>query len=310
MEQLVLRINPNGVAAPAQQVAMAAAHVVSTCLDALAGLELTEPRHVSETMGYRFSGPEMTSENRRAAYQNWLLAMGFQDLLRGVRQSLEEAILYLSIAREPPRETTWAQVEREIEEIRKRASGLNFPTLLSEVHSGLTEPMALDAEFLTMQRARNCMEHRGGIVGAKDADEDEATLTLSLPRLKLYYLREGQEIELVPGHVIDTGPEKVPARVKMRRVNRVKSYAMGERITLTSAEFHESAMACFLFAGDLASKLPIVHQPKPEGQSATEKRPDHVRDQSSEAAECRADVAPIENRPPRRPKPRARSQAD
>src|SRR6202521_929244 len=46
---------------------------------------------------YQIRGPEMISDQRRAMYENWLLARGFQDLARRIRESLGEAALYLSI---------------------------------------------------------------------------------------------------------------------------------------------------------------------------------------------------------------------
>jgi hypothetical protein len=35
-------------------------------------------------------------------------------------------------------------------------------------------------------------------------------------------------------------------------------YALGQKITFTSAEFSEIAFACHMFAGDLAAKLPVL----------------------------------------------------
>ena len=42
-------------------------------------------------------GLEMTSGQRRPMYQNWLLAAGFQSLVRGTHESPEEAAVYLNL---------------------------------------------------------------------------------------------------------------------------------------------------------------------------------------------------------------------
>src|SRR5690242_2664995 len=109
-----------------------------------------------------------------------------------------------------------------------------------------------------MQKARNCLEHRGGIVGAQDLNEGSTALTLSFPRLNIFYEQAGKEIELSPGKVIDPGGQQSEVTIKMRRVTRSKSYELGECVTFAANDFAEIAMACHLFAGDLASKLPLV----------------------------------------------------
>lgn len=261
--RLEIKLDPNGVVAPAQQVARTAANVVAASLSALAGGELAEPKMSGKKTSYGFTGVQMTSDERRVMYQNWLLGKGFQDLARGIRETLEEAVLYLSLVARQPGTTTPGEFQQELADIRRRASRLSFPALLAEVNARLTAPMAFDAEFLTLQKTRNCLEHRGGIVGAQDIDDDGNALTLSFPRLKLYYMRAGEEIEIAPGDVIDTQDQPIEVPILLRRVTRSKTYESGERVTFTANDFYEIAMACYLFASDLGSKLPVISPPTP-----------------------------------------------
>ena len=102
------------------------------------------------------------------------------------------------------------------------------------------------------------MEHRAGTVGAEDVDQT-GYLTLTLPRLKMFYVNPaGDEIELAAGVIIDTHEHTGLAEILMKRENRARSYALGEKITFNSAEFSEIAFACNMFAGDLAVKLPTL----------------------------------------------------
>jgi hypothetical protein len=55
---------------------------------------------------------------------------------------------------------------------------------MAEIKIGLTTPLAFGAEFLSIQKVRNCLEHRGGVVGTQDADID-GILRLSFPRFKI-----------------------------------------------------------------------------------------------------------------------------
>lgn len=223
---LHIELNPNGVAAPAQQAVILSSQVVGICLRGLANDDLTPPEMQGGFIGYRFDGLNMSDQERRETYQNWILSKGFQDLARGVRETLEEAVFYLAMVKRRPGLTTWGAIEAEMAELRANAGKPSFPKLLQEVNAGLTEPMAFDAEFMSLQRARNCLEHRGGRVGARDVDPATGTMTLSFPRLRMFYRRGDEEIELDPGAVIDThSPDNPFGKVEdvpiyMNRVTR------------------------------------------------------------------------------------------
>lgn len=262
-QALQITLNPNGVAVPAQRVVIIASQVVGTALRALANDDLSPPSMQGGHWGYQFNGPEMTDVERRETYQNWILSKGFQDLARGVRETLEEAAFYLATIKRRPGLTTLAKFKADMAAIRAAAAKLQFPKLLEDVNAGLSEPMAFDAEFLSLQKVRNCLEHRGGRVGARDVDET-GTMTLSFPRLRMFYLRCGAEIEVVPGEVIDTRESDNPCGkgedvpVFMNRVTRTRTYVLDEPVTISASDFYEIAMACHLFASDVASKLPTL----------------------------------------------------
>ena len=96
----------------------------------------------------------------------------------------------------------------------------------------------------------------------RDIDPSTNTLTLSFPRLRAFYKRGDHEIELAPGDVIDTHASDNPFNegedvpIYMHRVTRSCEYALGEPVVITASDFFEIAMACHLFASDVAAKLP------------------------------------------------------
>ncbi|MET4201307.1 hypothetical protein [Bradyrhizobium sp. LA6.12] len=259
MQQLQLNLNANGVAAPAQRAAWQCSEIVTFCLQSAAVSDLSkEPEIVTNAMKYRFTGPEMTATERFDLYENWLLAKGFQELARGVRETLEEAVFYIELLKSPQVQTTWGELQAKVAAIRKRAGRLLFPALLNEVNAGLTAPLAFGEEFASFQKVRNCLEHRAGIVGDNDVDET-GHLTLILPRLKMFYVNPaGVEVELAVGTVIEADEHTEMVEIMTKRESRLRSYAWGEKITFKSAEFSEIAFACNLFAGDLATKLPTA----------------------------------------------------
>jgi hypothetical protein len=58
-------------------------------------------------MSYKFSSPPMTANERYDLYENWLLGKGFQELARGVHETLEEALLFVEMVKYQPGQTTW-----------------------------------------------------------------------------------------------------------------------------------------------------------------------------------------------------------
>lgn len=271
-QTIQITLQPDGVAAPAHRVVALVSEAVGTSLRALDSDECTEQQAWGEPWGYRFKGIDLPSEKRREAFRNWVLAKGFQDLARGIRETLEEALFFIKmLGRESGVLTNIAQIEADIVKMRADAAKLTFPALMEQVNAGLREPMAFDAEFRTLQNVRNCLEHRGGRVGAKDVDPASGTLTLTFPRLMAFYMRGEEEVEMVVGEVIDTHSpdnpigqgEEVP--IYMKRVTRTREYAFDEPVVITSRDFFEVAMACHMFASDVASKLPTklaVGEPK------------------------------------------------
>lgn len=252
-EPHLVTLNPNGVAAPAQRVATIASQVVGTCLRALANDDLSPPELQGGSISYRFSGLEMSAEERREIYQNWILSKGFQDLARGVRETLEEALFYIAVGKLALRRMTLQKLQAEMDEIRKKAAKLCFPELLEKVNRGLSEPMSFDAEFRSLQKVRNCLEHRGGRVGDQDVDSATRTMTLSFPRLGLFNRRGDEEVEvkLAPGTEVE---EDISLYLKL--TTRSLEYARGDPVVISADHFAEIATACHFFASEIAAKLP------------------------------------------------------
>src|SRR3954453_74879 len=110
---------------------------------------------------------------------------------------------------------------------------------LTEVNAGLIAQLAFADEFASLQKVRNCLEHRAGTVGAEDIDQT-GHLTLTLPRLKMFHVNPaGEEVELAAGVIIDTHEHTGIAEIMIKREIRTKSYALGEKVTFNSAEFSE-----------------------------------------------------------------------
>jgi hypothetical protein len=254
-----VRLQPEGVSAASNRVIVFAAQAVGTTLRALETDDCTQPSSWGGQFGYQFSGLELTPEERRVEFKNWILAKGFQDLARGVREGLEEAyMLTRLIDKFVGKVTTLDQFQDLASSSKFKAGGLSFPNLMGGVSQTLNEPLTFEAEFLSLQKVRNCLEHRGGMVGEKDVDAETQRLILSFPRLKVFYLRKGQEIELFPGETIDTQEDTVfqeATEIFMKPVTQTHEYEVGHAVKIGQRDFFEIALACQMFVDDLTKKL-------------------------------------------------------
>jgi hypothetical protein len=258
-----LTLDANAVAAPVHAAAAACREVVDFCFDAMAKADLSKKPPGVENVFFRFDvrGPELTAEGRRYLYESWILAKAFQDLMRGVRASLEQAYLFVELVTSPRREVrSDSTLDDLTAPILETASGMKFPQLLNQVNSRLQKPLEFEAAYRSMQRARNCFEHRGGVVGKSDVGKRDF-MELSFPRMKPFYERRGKEIELEPGLRVDAEDGQSEVTLMMRYDIRIRRFKVGERLAFAVSDFDEIAFACYYFGTRLALGLPNLETP-------------------------------------------------
>lgn len=253
--KIELQLHPDGVAAPAQTAALTCREIVDFYFAALATADLSKkpPAPANTFFRFDFSGPELSATDRRSLHENWILVKVFQDLMRGVRASLEEAYFFTELISAGTITTRSSSTLDEIlAPFRKKAADLKFPPLLAELNKRLERPLEFTDSYQSMQAARNCLEHRGGIVGKSDAGP-AGIMELRFPRLKFFIVHEGNEVNVHEGMAVEAGTE-----IFTRLEVRIRKFNVGERLTITAADFDEIAFACFHFASQLAQLLPKI----------------------------------------------------
>jgi hypothetical protein len=202
---------------------------------------------------------DVDTDARRVLLVNWILGKGFHDLTRAVRQSLEEAFFYIRIFHSQPESMTYGELMERLKVFAREANAMNFPDLMRAVSDGLVSPLSFAAEFVSLQKARNCLEHRAGRVGAKDVDAD-GELKLSLPIWYMFVKHGDEEIPIVGEMLIQAGDS-----VMIRRETMKKVFKLGEPLEISAADFTRIAQACLYFSIDLGSKLPTSPPPDAGG---------------------------------------------
>jgi hypothetical protein len=250
--QLVLQ--PDGVAAPAQHAATVCREIIDFYFDALAKADLRNAPPPTDTF-FRFktTGLILSETERRTLHESWNLAKAFQDLMRGVRGTLEEASLFIELLSIGNiRVKSDSTLDDVLAPFRKRAANKKFPALLEHVNSKLETPLEFLDAYQSMQDARNCLEHRGGGVSKSDAGED-GMMELRFPRVKMFLVEESEEIELQRETVVEAD-----TTIFMRLDVRIRRFKVGERLTIAAGDFDEIAFACSYFGSQLSQRLPKV----------------------------------------------------
>jgi hypothetical protein len=131
-----------------------------------------------------------------------------------------------------------------------KAQKMNFPDLMGHVNQKLETPLAFAEAYSSMQAARNCFEHRDGIVGRRDVDED-GFLKLNFPRLKFFVKQGDKEIEIYKDFKAEA---ETVIQIKMDVRERV--FRFGEPLKIDAADFNDIAFSCLQFGTALAVQLP------------------------------------------------------
>lgn len=253
-----VRLSAEAVILPVIMAARNSIDVIALGLAALEGADFDNLPHIPGSLvKVTFPIGGETDEERRAHYRDWLVMRGFHELARGLRMTLEEAYVYCEVLRRAHELKTLGQLTEVEATLRKRADRFDAEELVRKLNRRLLEPIELAPQLLSLNHARNCLEHRRGIVGDKDTD-GAAVLDLALPYMKVFHLVDREEVEVRPG---DFFPHEV--LVLTRRDLRRRTFALGERIAFAPAEFEEIAHGCHLLGVDVVARLPRELPPRP-----------------------------------------------
>jgi len=251
--QIALTINVDSILSQVQGAIIVSSEVVDFMLDAMGKSDLsTKPNNPDAQ--YKFTSLPVTAEERRNNFENWLFSKALSDLMRGVRSALEQSYVVLQLVPGPLKMVSNSTPNALLAPQFEKAAKMKFGQLLESVNSRFNEPLAFADAFESLQQARNCFEHRNGIVGAVDAPSG-GVLALRFPRAKIFYIKNGSEIELQGGHTVDDGSKSAEVQIYFKLDVRERRFGLGHRIVLSAADFNEIAFACNFFGTTLHSKI-------------------------------------------------------
>ncbi len=258
-EKVTVTLDRNAVGRVAYQTASEVSDIFSLAFTVIAGADVENiPTNPDQHMHFSLKTRGRSAAEQREAYQRRLVAMCFSDLARAIRETLETACAHMELLKTPPEtlaggspDEVLERVVARMEAIRPSAQALNYPQLLKRVQDGLSAPLTWTPELHSFQTVRNCLEHRGGVVGERDVDQN-GQLTLSLPTVELYHLdAEGNETAM---HF--DAPTQKETQVMLRTITRTQTFNLGQTVSIPPRDVKEVAFAVLMLAGDLVAKMP------------------------------------------------------
>jgi hypothetical protein len=254
--RIPLELNLNAIVEPTQRAVVLCSELVDFVGAAIGASDLSK-KPLNEGLQYRFTSPPISADDRRSLYEGWLYSKTFQDIMRGLKGSLEQAYLAINLLSRTHKVASGSTIDAFLAPLIKEAATLHFGPLLERVNERLPEPLPFVEAYQSLQRARNCLEHRNGIVGDIDAPAG-GLMILSFPRLKTFYMREGEEIELEPGHTVDAQDGKDEVQILVKIELKQLRFSKGQRLKIEAKDFNEMAFACNYFAERLAKQVSAV----------------------------------------------------
>ncbi|WP_179006559.1 hypothetical protein [Winogradskyella forsetii] len=196
---------------------------------------------------------ELTVEESKTNFKNWILKKGFEDLISALTELLISFsfIIDLNEKIKTKRKTTFGEFKELIFEPNDANSQNNFPRLIEKVSESLKEPLKFIEEVKTINRVRRCLVHRNGIVRPLDFNVENG-LELKWWFYEVNLLQNGEKKKLERFDIINS-----ETKMEMNEILKRKVYKENQRILFSFQEFNELVLFCQKFGFDVLEKFKL-----------------------------------------------------
>jgi hypothetical protein len=194
------------------------------------------------------------NEQKEVIY-NWLLTKAFEDLIIGLFKSLKEVYKYLRYFHLCQNHSHLSEEELnlEFEKISVEVEKFHFPQFLNKIKDLTNMEIPFEEEILTINRVRNCLVHRHGIVGEKDFNSDSKDFKLKWISRNVYVMIDGKETRMT-FELRKNGVKVNQINIKEEKCER--TFRLGEMISINLNEFNGIVCNCIDFTHRLFELMP------------------------------------------------------
>jgi hypothetical protein len=210
------------------------------------------PREELSTPDHDLSIDHAELAGLKREFRWWLLRTAFSEFIKAVSISLQQAYVYLELNKLGQKGLVRSdEMSATMEAARTKAQKFDIPTLVKSVSDRLTAPLALADIIVSINRVRNCLEHRLGVVQEADVKNTDGELTMKWQRVRPIYIKDGQKFEVKLNERIYG-----PAVLDIEAIECSKTFKLGESIEVSVDEFNQVMFCCSLLAMDIRQKIP------------------------------------------------------
>lgn len=197
---------------------------------------------------------KMSIEESRINFKKWVLKKGFEDLISALTE-LMISFSYIvdlnkKIKQHPKR--TFEEFKLLIFERNEKNTKLPFPKLIEKVNNSLKEPLKFSEEILSINKVRNCLVHRNGVVHPTDFNVENG-LELKWWHYNIELKQGEQKKELKRFDLIRPEDDIITTSIL-----KVKLFKDRQRISFSFQEFFELSHFCQTVGFDMLEKFELA----------------------------------------------------
>ena len=255
-QQIAITINLAGLSDRIQRHLRASMSIVAIGLNAAKSITVDALALPDITTHHQFdSSNPWTIDQASAAWQTWVLRNGFRDVAEAVSGLLEEVQSVLShwhlVSVQHDRSLRGEDWNELVVNRGLKFHRLGLPDKIDFLNKeyGLALDDSLVGQVLSINAARNCLVHRGGLVSTLDARNGNH-LQIEWRALVILITEDGVEKEIEPPYLVKAG-----GQLGIATRHRTKLISVGQPIQVTAQEFTQMCWTLFLFSIACAQTL-------------------------------------------------------
>lgn len=226
--------------------------VLSRSADAVTyGLQIAQEGIVTKTLPneelfitLEFGAKKSLSE-RNDNFRKWIIKKGFEDLIKALINCLIDAKTLGAIIDNKEKLVTVESYLYLKNEERKKADGMSLPNLITSVDP--CNSLQYGDEIRAINKVRNCLVHRNGVVGLKDINVPTSQT------LRFYFVRTGIFSD---GMEVKSG-DKAGQSTVIKTEKTQKDFKLGDIVDISYREFIGASLMCCLFGEDLVKNIKV-----------------------------------------------------
>ncbi|WP_405571878.1 hypothetical protein [Winogradskyella sp. Asnod2-B02-A] len=198
---------------------------------------------------------KMDFEKSQENFKIWILKKGFEDLISALNELMFSFSYIINLnekIKKNPKQTI-EEFKKLILERDKKLTKLSFPDLITKIEKSLKSPLKYKSEMLSLNKTRNCLVHRNGIVHPNDFNVENG-IELNWWYYNVEIKNENETKELERLDIIDL----VEDNLQMTSIKKTKFFNDRERIVISFQEFFELAHFCQTVGFDMLDKFTLA----------------------------------------------------